>query len=379
MPTGEEFDLSSPIVSCASSFDGDRFVHLKPSTARTHTLQGVQVQTQMQEQDMVPPQIMDPLTFGADRKRKADVLMVEVPDDAMFLQQRVPDHTMPPKSITKHETVEQIWTTTSQVTSAALRGHMSPFDQSDDSLAIAKRKQDHNCHTRRSREKLNDKFERLVNILPKTSSDVELKLKHKAQVLDHTVVVLDSLLNDVRLLEMELALMSRENTIQWIEKIVRDAKTSVEAFRPFLEILCLRNEDVVAELWSVDSPEGGRCSLIRSAVSPRLGSISDHAAPHTGTAALGELPTVRQCVRSMRSLRADTNAVRSAQARWGRKLSDGIAVPIIFCGRVKLVGVFYHDGARLGPSFLETAELVATCMGNTYSSKLAHAGKLSST
>mmetsp|Transcript_5697 Transcript_5697/g.16953 ORF Transcript_5697/g.16953 Transcript_5697/m.16953 type:complete len:382 (+) Transcript_5697:227-1372(+) len=331
------FEMSSPIVSSSSSFESDSLFTLDPHRAMLAgklkaTEVGVDVIPTKQEDE----EIITPSVSPLNRKRKVDQVQADKLD-AGYLLQDLP---------------------------RAIFGE----DNFEDTFVEAKRRMDHNTHTRKSREKLNDKFERLVRVLPKVGNDKDMK--HKAQILEHSLSTLEKLLNENKALEMELALLSRNNTVEWVKTVVDSAKNETEVFIPLLKLICLKSPGCFGEMWKVSADS--KYTIIGAASSKDLDNETrDVAANLAGTSAepSGE-PLVRHCFTSMRSCCGNQRSHIGAELRWCRGVSCSLAVPIIYSGRVNIVATFYSASQPFDRTVVETSELGATCLGNYYTSKL---------
>eukprot|EP00189_Rhodosorus_marinus_P009843 CAMPEP_0184740348 /NCGR_PEP_ID=MMETSP0315-20130426/3377_1 /TAXON_ID=101924 /ORGANISM="Rhodosorus marinus, Strain UTEX LB 2760" /LENGTH=433 /DNA_ID=CAMNT_0027209987 /DNA_START=141 /DNA_END=1442 /DNA_ORIENTATION=+ len=348
------FQLSSPIMSSASSFENEKLLRLKagrnaPDSGRW--ADGCE---------------NDTLETMSGCKRRIESLLPPAPN----LAKEVSD--FPFVDVGQHRLVDVEPDSTSSPTTPKLRREADSVDDTDGdfaSSAIAKRKQDHNSHTRKSREKLNDKFERLVSILRIAEDDNALK--HKAQILEHTLIVLDKLMQDNKVLEMELALISRENSVHWVENIVATADNVLDTFHPFVELLCLKEQGIVAELWNVNP--SGHYGVLKGAASAdlkeRFGDWENKLDCLRTTTASDDAQLAFKCFSSMRTCLGDQRDVNSAESRWGCDIWSSLGIPIIYSGRVMLVAVFHKLYKEFDKSFVETGEVVSTCLGNAYSSK----------
>lgn len=329
---GDGFELASPILSCASSLEGENLLEMNLIRS------GFSTKTELTKNASGAGGAVN---TGMSRKRKVENIIADNTEMQYLLFEDMRD---------------------------------SPLDmaEEEESSEVARKKQDHNSHTRKSREKLNDKFERLVDILPKTSEDFELK--HKAQILDHTLVTLERLLEENKSLEMELALISRENVIKWVESIVSAAKSEEETFLPLLELLCMKAGGMIGELWKVSDTAPDCYQILRTTTSSDLHEELKEAAVvieatniHCNTP---EAKLTWQCFTSMRSSLGDPACSPAIERRWGVRVWSSLAVPVLYSGRVKLVAILHSTRDDLDSSIFETADLVATCLGNAYSSKL---------
>mmetsp|Transcript_43522 Transcript_43522/g.170324 ORF Transcript_43522/g.170324 Transcript_43522/m.170324 type:complete len:434 (-) Transcript_43522:949-2250(-) len=348
------FQLSSPIMSCASSFENEKLLRLNA---------GRSVPDSGRWADGYEN---DTLETISGCKRRIDSLLPPAPN----LAKEVSD--FPFVDVGQQGLVNVEPDSTSSPITPKLRREADSVDDTDGDFAssvIAKRKQDHNSHTRKSREKLNDKFERLVSILRMAEDDNALK--HKAQILEHTLLVLDKLMQENKVLEMELALISRENSVHWVENIVATADNVLDTFHPFVELLCLKEQGIIAELWKVNT--SGHYGVLKCTASPnlkeRFGNLENELNCLKTTTASDDAQLAFKCFSSMRTCLGGQKDVDSAERRWDCKVWGSLGIPIIYSGRVMLVAVFHNLYKAFDKSFVETGEVVSTCLGNAYSSK----------
>mmetsp|Transcript_32976 Transcript_32976/g.129405 ORF Transcript_32976/g.129405 Transcript_32976/m.129405 type:complete len:293 (-) Transcript_32976:942-1820(-) len=121
----------------------------------------------------------------------------------------------------------------------------------DDSHSFSKQtktgKDSNKSHTRKCREKVNDKFKQLLEELPMPPAGIELQ--HKAQILDYTIKTLKELSNRKTSLETELAFSSKKNLLRWVDNVISNAKNFPDAVKPFLDMFCTKKGWKYAELW----------------------------------------------------------------------------------------------------------------------------------
>eukprot|EP00188_Purpureofilum_apyrenoidigerum_P002189 Plantae.Rhodophyta-Purpureofilum_apyrenoidigerum.ctg23299.p1 GENE.Plantae.Rhodophyta-Purpureofilum_apyrenoidigerum.ctg23299~~Plantae.Rhodophyta-Purpureofilum_apyrenoidigerum.ctg23299.p1 ORF type:complete len:432 (+),score=66.10 Plantae.Rhodophyta-Purpureofilum_apyrenoidigerum.ctg23299:152-1297(+) len=332
------FEMSSPIVSSSSSFESDNVFSLTPDNALLiGHLKPAETEAKMQPLRRGEPHTTTPNRFPKGKKRKAEQTPLEKLDGVYFLQD-LPK--APPK-----------------------------VDDFEDTFFEAKRRMDHNSHTRKSREKLNDKFERLVRVFPKADNDKDMR--HKAQILEHSLATLENLLNENKNLEMELALLSRRNTVDWAKTVIASAKNEADAFVPLLKLICLKSPGCFGEVWKVRS--NSSYEIIGAVGSKDLDHDDNDVATSLGgtVVELSREPLVRYCLTSMRSCSGNQSSRMTGELRWCRSISWSLAVPVIYSGRVNIVVTFYSSSRPFDQAVVETAELGATCLGNYFTSKLS--------
>lgn len=102
-------------------------------------------------------------------------------------------------------------------------------------------------HTARCRAKVNSKFAELLTILPPPPPNVSIR--HKAQVLQYTCSVLESISARQRALEAELTLSSAERMKAWISENVACRRSLLDALDPVLRLIMSRTNWKCGDIW----------------------------------------------------------------------------------------------------------------------------------
>lgn len=102
-------------------------------------------------------------------------------------------------------------------------------------------------HTARCRAKVNSKFAELMTILPPPPPNVSVR--HKAQVLQYTCSVLESIAARQRALEAELTLSSADRMRTWISENVACRQSLVDALDPVLRLIMSRSNWKCGDIW----------------------------------------------------------------------------------------------------------------------------------
>lgn len=128
-------------------------------------------------------------------------------------------------------------------------------------------------HTRRCRAKVNNNFDRLLDVLPAPSEGTEVK--HKAQILAYAIDTFRVVRCHNMHLEMQLALSSPYQMHRWVDSVARKADTLTEALKPFMALICITKKWKYAELWAPCPGNGGEnttLKFITGALPPNLES-----------------------------------------------------------------------------------------------------------
>mmetsp|Transcript_3239 Transcript_3239/g.9887 ORF Transcript_3239/g.9887 Transcript_3239/m.9887 type:complete len:392 (-) Transcript_3239:164-1339(-) len=246
-------------------------------------------------------------------------------------------------------------------------------------------KDSNKSHTRRCREKVNDKFKQLLEELPSPQSGMEVQ--HKAQILDYTIRTLKDLSNRKTSLETELAFSSKKNLLRWVDNVITNAKTFPDAVRPFLDMFCTKKGWKYAELWlptkgnmNTNQPQSEMVLRLKKWVLNRsLGNVDREKLDMFGTKseAFEFNPRVGVPGRVFSTLRPewlpkldnDETFVRSSLAsEFG--LNVCLAVPVVIRGQVAAVTVFFDTEVRdYDADCLDLAIDIASLTGNAYGAK----------
>lgn len=215
-------------------------------------------------------------------------------------------------------------------------------------------------HTRKCREKVNEKFDRLLEALPDPPPGEEVK--HKAQILDYTIRVFRELITKRASLRTEIALSSHDALEHWIASTLADASKSVPAGTPvpilallegFANLYCIKKNWKYGEMWVVNNGNPPQLSLdatvfncVDHATSAALIEFSEETKRlcPTTTSQTGGL--VSRTFASQRpewlpDVCTDSSAFTRAPLAERCKLDTALAVPVLLRpGRVAAVLLF---------------------------------------
>jgi len=259
--------------------------------------------------------------------------------------------------------------------------------EDEEEPASKKPRVSHKSHTRRCREKVNEKFQNLLSELPRPPSGTEVK--HKAQILDYTIKILRELCNKRISLETELALSSRKNLLQWVGRVVREANSFSDAVEPFLNMYCTKKGWKCSELWQAveqtcsTGPNAGSklpatLRLVTTVTNAHLDMTMalDHDLQNFLESSkswefgprMGVPGRVYSTMRPewLSSLQ-DPEVFHRASLATASGLSVVLAVPIIVAGKVMGIATFYDTNARShDEATVDLAVDIATLIGNAY-------------
>ena len=240
----------------------------------------------------------------------------------------------------------------------------------------------HNSHTKRCRDKVNQRFHELVSVLPPAPDDVEVK--HKAQILDYTIHVFKSLNFKKACLEAQLALCSTSSLNEWVMSTVKKSSNLRTALASFFDLMCTRGRWKFAEAWF---PVQGREGLLAN---PTLEFGFGHIPKVTNPEDDSHRGVIESFIQESRSYRFEPRSgvpgrvVCTMRPEWLPRLDNGetflrarlaiqgkiricFAVPIIVCGYVAAVAVFFDtSGREYDPTLVDLAHNVASTMGNAF-------------
>lgn len=242
-------------------------------------------------------------------------------------------------------------------------------------------------HTKMCRDRLNNMFVRLRHTLPPAPAGVEVK--HKAQVLDYAIAVLQSMVDRTAQLEMELAVSSNKATMDWISKLVARTDSFPEAAQEVMKLFARRRSWKHAELWVAErssEPSSGsleEATLLRLCTSvsndaygmgaPNLDRFSQQSKSYTFKPNEGVQGRVWSAMRPewVTGLTDPKNFKRSSLAReHGVKVC--LAVPVTITGKIEAVMCFYDTKHRpYDTQCRELAMRLAWAWGNAVGGKRA--------
>lgn len=235
-------------------------------------------------------------------------------------------------------------------------------------------------HTKMCRDRLNNMFDRLRETLPKPPAGVDIK--HKAQVLDYTCLVLRNLVHRTANLEAELALSSMGSTAEWATRAVQEAQSFPEATRKVMSLFCVRREWTLSELWLTCPADSNHLSQFHldttlyrdpeaAARDSSLASFVKSARGYFGGTSSGVLAKAWSSMRPVwLSGLGDPQQFSRAPAAKLAGLQTCLAVPVLIVGRVEAVILFFDKSLRPHDSTcLEIAMRLTWALGNAVGAK----------
>lgn len=136
-----------------------------------------------------------------------------------------------------------------------------------DNNAIMRRRRE----VRAARDKLSEQFEQLRRVLPETSHETELS--GKAQVLEHSINVIEQLMERATFLAVELAVSSPEATRRWVRATAAYGRRPLfYSISRVMKLFALRKDWSYAEWWTLDEQ---KASISFDAGSNQMGSNDD--------------------------------------------------------------------------------------------------------
>lgn len=232
-------------------------------------------------------------------------------------------------------------------------------------------------HTRRCRAKVNNNFDRLLEVLPPAPEGVEVK--HKAQILNYAIERFHALRCRNVELEMKLALSSPYQMHRWVRSVVAKVSNLTDALKPFMALICMTKNYKYAELWTPTVRPGTDTTALRyvtGALPPNLqGSELERVRRYRSKS--------RKFVFRPRS-GVPGRVFLTRRPEWLPLLNDPIAfpraphavynqvevtfaVPVIVNGSVQMVVQFYDLNRRdYEAGTLNTANDIAEMFGKSY-------------
>eukprot|EP00188_Purpureofilum_apyrenoidigerum_P002227 Plantae.Rhodophyta-Purpureofilum_apyrenoidigerum.ctg23572.p1 GENE.Plantae.Rhodophyta-Purpureofilum_apyrenoidigerum.ctg23572~~Plantae.Rhodophyta-Purpureofilum_apyrenoidigerum.ctg23572.p1 ORF type:complete len:358 (+),score=65.06 Plantae.Rhodophyta-Purpureofilum_apyrenoidigerum.ctg23572:60-1076(+) len=245
-----------------------------------------------------------------------------------------------------------------------------------------KAKNKHVKDCRRYRDKMTKKFEALSQTIPGAS--VDGIGNHRAKVIDHTMQVLQRLLDETKDLQLQLAMTDKKRLSKWIEKSVSSVQDLSSAAMPLLDLFVNKREWKYAEFWSVESPEGTTAPLLELTAhicgkkisadesdffeQLRIKHAADKVQPETGLLKTALETMCGKCMKVEPSTsEREQLGQPSAQLT---SLAMCLAVPIIVLGHVRGIVALYETVWREceASEGLQLAEDIASVVGNVYGS-----------
>lgn len=265
-----------------------------------------------------------------------------------------------PSNFSRQSSVIDLKHATSQITSPSNLGDDN--DEDDDALlaaetSIATRPDRGNIsHTRRCRAKVNNSFERLMNVLPQPPTGVDVK--HKAQILAYAIDTYRDIRCRNTQLEMRLALSSRQHLHKWVYSVASSSRTLTDALKPFMSLICMTKNWKYAELWAPsENSDSERTSLkyVVGALPPTVQGDELHRLkayryysrrfvfrPRSGVP--GRVYLTRRP--EWLPVLSDPVAFPRAPHAVDNKVEVTFAVPVIVNGSVRMVVEFYDTESR---------------------------------
>lgn len=255
------------------------------------------------------------------------------------------------------------------------------------------RKVTHNSHTKRCRMKVNQRFKELVQVLPKPPGDVEVK--HKAQILDYAITVFKSWNFKKACLEAQLALCSAASLNNWVTETVKRANCLQDALSPFFDLICTRGRWKFAEAWFPMQNGKNSVRLASPTLEFGFGHIPQVMSPDDECGR----PKIESFLEESKAFRFEPKegvpgrVVCTMRPEWLPRLDNEdtfvrapiamrkdiqvcFAVPIVSCGYIAAVGIFYDTHSReYDPSVIELAHSVANTIGNAFGAYKGIAGR----
>eukprot|EP00737_Agarophyton_chilense_P002765 gb/GEZJ01003181.1/.p1 GENE.gb/GEZJ01003181.1/~~gb/GEZJ01003181.1/.p1 ORF type:complete len:348 (+),score=43.84 gb/GEZJ01003181.1/:1760-2803(+) len=247
-------------------------------------------------------------------------------------------------------------------------GHASPTQQ---------RRNHHNTHTRRCRARLNNRFDTLNNMLPRSPT---VEVKHKVHILDHAVSALQHMHQENANLELFLAMRSKHKLVAWVDSYVISATTVQAALSPLIDLISQTGSWPYAEVWRTDPPN---MSLVHTKL---RGSSMQYPALSTlarFSAAQHQFPIASDFTGRSFETRAPfwtssptqlCQVVNRAQLMAAARLRCAFSVPVPVAGEIPFVLSFYDVRQRdRDAAQLHSAAFAAVCVGNAWAAKQADA------
>lgn len=270
----------------------------------------------------------------------------------------------------------------SRITKRTSRGEVhehssSPSVQSPPQLGLTgqsslERRKAHRAYTQKSRNKVNSRFEALLDALP--TPPPRLNPRSKAEILEYATETVIRLVSQNNKLELHLALSSSPQLEAWLTDQTQSARTVREVCQPIMRLFTIGLEWKGAEVWAIDSrapmntaalgqawtfvppPSGRRPSREEEAKISELGGFLDSGKgayySTTSNEALAVVyrtgkPAWLSCEYKTQvgfeEQEFNTDRTRLAQS-YG--ISDVLFVPLILYNHVQIVVTFYNMRSR---------------------------------
>lgn len=113
------------------------------------------------------------------------------------------------------------------------------------------RRKAHRAYTQKSRNKVNSRFEALLDALP--TPPPRLNPRSKAEILEYATETVIRLVSQNNKLELHLALSSSPQLEAWLTDQTQSARTVKEVCHPIMRLFTIGLEWKGAEVWAIDS------------------------------------------------------------------------------------------------------------------------------
>lgn len=113
------------------------------------------------------------------------------------------------------------------------------------------RRKAHRAYTQKSRNKVNSRFEALLDALP--TPPPRLNPRSKAEILEYATETVIHLVSQNNKLELHLALSSSPQLEAWLTDQTQSARTVREVCQPIMRLFTIGLEWKGAEVWAIDS------------------------------------------------------------------------------------------------------------------------------
>lgn len=127
----------------------------------------------------------------------------------------------------------------------------SPTSRGLTGQSSLERRKAHRAYTQKSRNKVNSRFEALLDALP--TPPPRLNPRSKAEILEYATETVIRLVSQNNKLELHLALSSSPQLEAWLTDQTQSARTVREVCQPIMRLFTIGLEWKGAEVWAIDS------------------------------------------------------------------------------------------------------------------------------
>lgn len=127
----------------------------------------------------------------------------------------------------------------------------SPTPRAMSGQSSLERRKAHRAYTQKSRNKVNSRFEALLDALP--TPPPRLNPRSKAEILEYATETVIRLVSQNNKLELHLALSSSPQLEAWLTDQTQSARTVREVCQPIMRLFTIGLEWKGAEVWAIDS------------------------------------------------------------------------------------------------------------------------------